>query len=133
MSGRHLTARNPCCALIQSQTPLRVVRAPLQSSIPRPFGAPPDPGGFPPERSWAKTGCSHMVESPPSRASRSPFRKTRIQEHEMGKGDHKTAKGKRYTSSYGNPRTHVTTKPPDEASDPVATQAATRTTTTTTK
>src|SRR3546814_13172604 len=90
------------------------------------LGAPPDSGGFPPERSWAKTGCSHMVESPPSRASRSTFRKTRIQEHEMGKGDRKTAKGKRYNSSYGNARTHVATKATGAASAPVAKKAATR-------
>lgn len=28
----------------------------------------------------------------------------------MGKGDRKTAKGKRYNSSYGNARSHVATK-----------------------
>lgn len=28
----------------------------------------------------------------------------------MGKGDRKTAKGKRYNSSYGNVRSHVATK-----------------------
>lgn len=28
----------------------------------------------------------------------------------MGKGDRKTAKGKRYNSSYGNVRSHATTK-----------------------
>ncbi|HEY9541417.1 MAG TPA: 30S ribosomal protein THX [Luteimonas sp.] len=64
----------------------------------------------------------------PSRASRSTFRKTRIQEHEMGKGDRKTAKGKRYNSSYGNARTHVATKATGAASAPVAKKAATRTT-----
>ena len=28
----------------------------------------------------------------------------------MGKGDRKTAKGKRYNASYGNARSHATTK-----------------------
>src|SRR3546814_13672755 len=69
-----------------------------------------------------------MIESVPSRASRSTFRKTRIQEHEMGKGDRKTAKGKRYNSSYGNARTHVATKATGAASAPVAKTAAKRTT-----
>src|SRR3546814_7915008 len=53
-SGRPLTALNPCCALVQSQNPLRVFRAPLRSSTPRPFGAPPDSGGSPPDRFRAK-------------------------------------------------------------------------------
>src|SRR3546814_6648997 len=85
-------------------------RAPLRSSTPRPFGAPPDSGGSPPDRFRAKAAPSRVIESVPSRASRSTFRKTRIQEHEMGKGDRKTAKGKRYNSRYGNARTHVATK-----------------------
>src|SRR3546814_3786317 len=67
-----------------------------------------------------------VIESGPSRASRSTFRKTRIQEHEMGKGDRKTAKGKRYNSSYGNARTHVATKATGAASAPVAKKAETR-------
>src|SRR3546814_19360702 len=46
----------------------------------------------------------------------------------MGKGDRKTAKGKRYNSSYGNARTHVATKATGAASAPVAKKAATRTT-----
>src|SRR3546814_2212996 len=53
-SGRPLTALNPCCALVQSQNPLRVFRAPLRSSTPRPFGAPPDSGGFSPDRFRAR-------------------------------------------------------------------------------
>ena len=43
----------------------------------------------------------------------------------MGKGDRKTAKGKRYNSSYGNARSHVTTKATGAASAPVAKKAAT--------
>jgi 30S ribosomal protein S31 len=36
----------------------------------------------------------------------------RIQEYEMGKGDRKTAKGKRSVASYGNARPHsAVTKP----------------------
>jgi len=46
----------------------------------------------------------------------------------MGKGDRKTAKGKRYNSSYGNSRTHVT-KTTGAASAPVAKKTATRTAT----
>lgn len=38
----------------------------------------------------------------------------------MGKGDRKTAKGKRYNSSYGNARSHVATKATGAASAPVA-------------
>jgi len=47
----------------------------------------------------------------------------------MGKGDRKTAKGKRYNSSYGNARTHVATKATGAASAPVAKKAATKTVT----
>ncbi|QDH69538.1 30S ribosomal protein THX [Marilutibacter alkalisoli] len=42
----------------------------------------------------------------------------------MGKGDRKTAKGKRYNSSYGNIRSHVAvTKATGAASAPVAKKA----------
>jgi 30S ribosomal protein S31 len=44
----------------------------------------------------------------------------------MGKGDRKTAKGKRYNSSYGNVRTQVTKKAAGAASAPVAKKAATK-------
>ena len=44
----------------------------------------------------------------------------------MGKGDRKTAKGKRYNSSYGNARSHVTTKVDGTATAPVAKKAATK-------
>ncbi len=45
----------------------------------------------------------------------------------MGKGDRKTAKGKRYNSSYGNARSRVATKATGAASAPVAKKAATKT------
>ncbi|MDR1075712.1 MAG: 30S ribosomal protein THX [Xanthomonadaceae bacterium] len=38
----------------------------------------------------------------------------------MGKGDRKTAKGKRYNSSYGNSRSHGLTKAGAGAAAPVA-------------
>ncbi|GAB3336528.1 MULTISPECIES: 30S ribosomal protein THX [Marilutibacter] len=42
----------------------------------------------------------------------------------MGKGDRKTAKGKRYNSSYGNARSHTAvTKATGAASAPVAKKA----------
>lgn len=41
----------------------------------------------------------------------------------MGKGDRKTAKGKRYNSSYGNARSHATKKAGGTASAPVAKKA----------
>lgn len=41
----------------------------------------------------------------------------------MGKGDRKTAKGKRYNSSYGNARSHATTKATGSSSAPVAKKA----------
>ena len=47
----------------------------------------------------------------------------------MGKGDRKTAKGKRYNSSYGNARTQVTKKATGAPSSPVAKKAATKTVT----
>lgn len=47
----------------------------------------------------------------------------------MGKGDRKTAKGKRYNSSYGNARTQVTKKAAGAATAPVAKKATTRTVT----
>lgn len=37
----------------------------------------------------------------------------------MGKGDRKTAKGKRYNSSYGNARSHATIKAAGTATAPV--------------
>ena len=42
-----------------------------------------------------------------------------IQEHEMGKGDRKTAKGKRYNSSYGNARSQATAKAAGTPAAPV--------------
>jgi 30S ribosomal protein S31 len=46
----------------------------------------------------------------------------------MGKGDRKTAKGKRYNSSYGNSRSHdVTTKATGATKAPVVKKAATKT------
>lgn len=47
----------------------------------------------------------------------------------MGKGDRKTAKGKRYNSSYGNARSHATTKATGSASAPVAKKAPAKTAT----
>ena len=44
----------------------------------------------------------------------------------MGKGDRKTAKGKRYNSSYGNARSHATTKVDGTAAAPVAKKTATK-------
>ncbi len=45
----------------------------------------------------------------------------------MGKGDRKTAKGKRYNSSYGNARPQVTKKAAGAAPAPVAKKATART------
>ena len=47
----------------------------------------------------------------------------------MGKGDRKTAKGKRFNSSYGNIRTQVTKKAAGAVSAPVAKKAAAKTVT----
>jgi len=45
----------------------------------------------------------------------------------MGKGDRKTAKGKRYSSSYGNARSHTAAKKATGvAKAPVAKKAATK-------
>lgn len=48
----------------------------------------------------------------------------------MGKGDRKTAKGKRYNSSYGNARLQVSKKATGAASAPVVKKAAAKTTVT---
>lgn len=45
----------------------------------------------------------------------------------MGKGDRKTAKGKRYNSSYGNSRTQATKKAAGAASSPVVKKTAAKT------
>ena len=45
----------------------------------------------------------------------------------MGKGDRKTAKGKRTNASYGNARSHVATKATGSASAPVAKKSAAKT------
>jgi len=47
----------------------------------------------------------------------------------MGKGDRKTAKGKRSVSSYGNARSHVEKKAAGTATAPVAKKTGTRTVT----
>ena len=44
----------------------------------------------------------------------------------MGKGDRKTAKGKRSIASYGNARSHVATKATGAPSAPVAKKTATK-------
>ena len=41
----------------------------------------------------------------------------------MGKGDRKTAKGKRYNASYGNARSHAVTKTAGVAAAPVTKKA----------
>jgi 30S ribosomal protein S31 len=48
------------------------------------------------------------------------------QEQHMGKGDRKTAKGKRNISSYGNSRSHVATKATGTATAAVVKKAATK-------
>jgi len=45
----------------------------------------------------------------------------------MGKGDRKTAKGKRFNSSYGNVRAHGITKTGISASTPVLKKTANKT------
>ena len=45
----------------------------------------------------------------------------------MGKGDRKTAKGKRYNSSYGNARSHVATKASGAAAAPAVKKTAAKT------
>ncbi|GGK01295.1 30S ribosomal protein THX [Luteimonas terricola] len=45
----------------------------------------------------------------------------------MGKGDRKTAKGKRYNSSYGNARSHVTDKATGATAAPVVKKAGAKT------
>lgn len=50
----------------------------------------------------------------------------------MGKGDRKTAKGKRSISSYGNSRSQATAKASGAPTAPVAKKSATRTSTSTT-
>lgn len=45
----------------------------------------------------------------------------------MGKGDRKTAKGKRYNSSYGNARSHATAKAAGTPTAPVVRKTATKT------
>ncbi|MBN8211730.1 MAG: 30S ribosomal protein THX [Xanthomonadales bacterium] len=45
----------------------------------------------------------------------------------MGKGDRKTAKGKRYNSSYGNARLQVSKKATGAAAAPVVKKAAAKT------
>jgi len=47
----------------------------------------------------------------------------------MGKGDRKTAKGKRSVSSYGNARSHVEKKAAGTATAPVAKKTGTKTVT----
>jgi 30S ribosomal protein S31 len=42
----------------------------------------------------------------------------------MGKGDRKTAKGKRYNSSYGNARSHATVKAAGTGAAPAVKKAA---------
>lgn len=52
----------------------------------------------------------------------------------MGKGDRKTAKGKRYNASYGNARSHAsTTKSAGVAKAPVVKKTATKATKTVAK
>jgi 30S ribosomal protein S31 len=50
-----------------------------------------------------------------------------IQEQTMGKGDRKTAKGKRYNASYGNARSSASTKAKGTATAPAVKKTATKT------
>ena len=90
----------------------------MRFHTPRPFGAPPlTQGGLPQVgfRGWA---WNRVLDLPPFApgAIRIP---RQIQEHQMGKGDRKTAKGKRYNASYGNARAKATTKAAGTAAAPV--------------
>jgi 30S ribosomal protein S31 len=58
----------------------------------------------------------------PDRAA--PASQSSIQESDMGKGDRKTAKGKRYNSSYGNARTQATKKAAGTVAAPAAKKTA---------
>jgi 30S ribosomal protein S31 len=60
------------------------------------------------------------------RRSPHPHINERIQELQMGKGDVKTAKGKRYNASYGNARKKTTAIATGTAAAPVAKKTATR-------
>jgi 30S ribosomal protein S31 len=51
----------------------------------------------------------------------------RIRSKTMGKGDSKTAKGKRSRASYGNARSHVATKATGAPAAPVVKKTATKT------
>jgi len=67
---------------------------------------------------------SAVLESTPSRTARTTF-KAQFRSITMGKGDRKTAKGKRSIASYGNVRTHTAAK----ATGSMATPAVKKTTT----
>ncbi|WP_374358843.1 30S ribosomal protein THX [Thermomonas sp.] len=87
---------------------------------PGPYGATPLPRGL-------RTGSDKRVlESPVSRAARTTH-SNRSRSITMGKGDRKTAKGKRYNASYGNARSHATTKAAGTAAASVVKKAATKT------
>ncbi|MEF9976974.1 MAG: 30S ribosomal protein THX [Thermomonas sp.] len=64
-----------------------------------------------------------VLESPVSRAARTTF-SNRFRSITMGKGDRKTAKGKRYNASYGNARSHATTKVAGTAAAPAVKKTA---------
>jgi len=51
----------------------------------------------------------------------------RFRSNTMGKGDRKTAKGKRYNSSYGNARSKTVTKAAGTAAAPAVKKTSTKT------
>ncbi|GAA4869562.1 hypothetical protein GCM10023332_22680 [Luteimonas vadosa] len=85
------------------------------------------------ERPAAGEGASRVLGFAPrcalATAPAAEAGESRTRSNKMGKGDRKTAKGKRYNSSYGNARTQVTKKAAGSASAPVAKKAAAKTAT----
>jgi 30S ribosomal protein S31 len=81
--------------------------------------------GYPRVRGDPGGGAAPVLESPASREARSIYFTIRFRSNTMGKGDRKTAKGKRYNASYGNARPHAAvTKAAGTAAAPVVKKAA---------
>ncbi len=64
------------------------------------------------------------IAADPHQARSYRFKTVIDEDFDMGKGDRKTAKGKRYNSSYGNARSHAVTKAAGTAAAPVAKKTA---------
>src|SRR5687767_5097235 len=111
----------------QSQGLLSKLWTPPCASNPCSSGAPRTKGALPQTDSCGSAVRGCVVDFRPSRAVRARKQIQNQEQTTMGKGDSKTAKGKRSKASYGNARSHVAAKATGSMAAPAVKKTASKT------